>query len=139
MNPQPKKQRVVLWWVSGIAALMAVALCGTLAWKHTMLGLRVAFASDQFAVFEEMRVRALRSVPAEAVADLRYVVDYYPSGTKQDKGSRLDRMVEQARDLTIREIICDLRSKTGEDLGEKPEKWIRKFSKSSDPLDPPSR
>lgn len=128
MNPQPKKRWAAVWWVSGIAVLVAVTLCGTLAWKHTMLGLHVAFASGQFSIFEEMRVKALKSNPTEAAGCLEYVVSYYPSGTKQDRGSHLDRMVEQARDLTIREIIRDLRSKTGEDLGEKPEEWIRKYA-----------
>lgn len=132
MNQSPKKRLSALWWVSGFAAFVAVALCGTLAWRHAMLRIQVNFADGQFSIFEEMRQRALKSDPTGAAECLEYVVFYYPSGTKQEVGSRLDRMVEQARDLTIREILRDLRSKTGEDLGDKPEEWIRKYAHSPD-------
>jgi hypothetical protein len=66
---------------------------------------------------------------AGAAESLQYVVGYYPSGSKQETGSRLDRMVEQERALATRDIIAYLRSKTGEDLGERPEAWIQKYAK----------
>jgi hypothetical protein len=60
---------------------------------------------------------------------LAYAVGYYPSGTKQETGSRLDRMVEQARTVAIYEIVAHLRARTGEDLGAGPEVWIQKYAK----------
>jgi hypothetical protein len=59
-------------------------------YEHIPLSLRVAFADDQIQIFDEMRTKALRSSPSEAVNHLEYVVSYYPSGTKQISGSRLD-------------------------------------------------
>jgi hypothetical protein len=39
---------------------------------------------------------------------LDYVANYYPSGSKQETGSRLDRMVERERLLAIRDIRSHL-------------------------------
>jgi hypothetical protein len=39
-------------------------------------------------------------------------------------------MVEQARASAIREIIAELRKKTGEDLGDDPEVWIKKYGRN---------
>ena len=91
--------------------------------------IRVALASEQTKIFDEMRTKALQSDPAEAVRCLDYVVSYYPSGTKQETGSRLDRIVERERALAARDIVTYLRTKTGEDLGDNPEVWIQKYAK----------
>ena len=69
-----------------------------------MLTIRVAFASEQTQIFEDMRAKALRSDAETAANCLRYVVWYYPSGSKQEVGSRLDRMVERSG-LGPREIL----------------------------------
>jgi hypothetical protein len=106
-----------------------IVLCGSLFWSHGSLTIRVALASEQAKIFEEMRMRALTSDPAGAAGCLEYVVSYYPSGSKQETGSRLDRMVEQARALAARDIVAYLRTKTGEDLGASPEAWIQKYAK----------
>ena len=52
----------------------------------------------------------------------------YPSGTKQETGSRLDRIVERERGVAVRDIVAHLRTKTGEDL-ESSEAWIQKYGK----------
>jgi len=74
-----------------------------------------------------MRAQATQRDPKGAAECLEYVVGYYPSGTKQERGSRLDCIVERDRAHAIRAIIECLRSKTGEDLGTSPEAWIKKF------------
>jgi hypothetical protein len=76
-----------------------------------------------------MRVQALQSDAAGAAGCLGYVVGYYPTGTKQTTGSRLDRIVERERTIAERDIIAYLRAKTGEDLGLNPEVWIGKYAK----------
>ena len=113
----------------GVACVGLLVLCGSLSWSHGWLTIRVAWASEQTKIFEEMRTRALKSDPAGAAGYLEYVVGYYPSGSKQETGSRLDRIVERERALAVRDIVAYLRTKTGEDLGERPEVWIRKYSK----------
>jgi hypothetical protein len=45
------------------------------------------------------------------VTYLEYTLSYYPSGTKQTKDSRLDQVVERARQCAEREIIAILRSR----------------------------
>jgi len=63
---------------SSISALPAALFCA-----YAPLQLRLALASEQAEVFEEMRTRALRSSAVEAAGCLDYVVNYYASGTKQ--------------------------------------------------------
>lgn len=120
-----KRLMVVLAVLCGLLALTSVALF----MGYAPLVLRVAFASEQVHIFEEMRDKAFHSDPSGAADCLVYVVNYYPSGTKQESGSRLDRMVEIARSHSVREILAYLRAKTGEDLGTEPESWINKYAK----------
>jgi hypothetical protein len=117
-----KRLTIVLSVVSA-ALLMA---CASLLWSHAWLSIRVAFASEQTRIFDEMRMQALQSDAREAARCLEYVVSYYPSGTKQETGSRLDQIVERDRSLAARDIVAHLRTQTGEDLGENPKAWIQK-------------
>ena len=96
------------------------------------MSLRLAFAEEQTQIFDEMRTKARHSPPKEAVLSLQYVVRYYPSGTKQVQGSRLDLIVERARQNAINEIIASLRTKMGRDLGDDPERWIEEFERKAE-------
>jgi len=113
----------------GVLAVALLVLSGYLFWSYGWLKVRVAFASEQTQIFEEMRTRALQSEAAGAAGCLEYVVGYYPSGSKQETGSRLDRMVERERGLAVRDIVAYLRTKTNEDLGASPEAWIQKYAR----------
>lgn len=112
----------------GVACVGLLALCGGLFWRHGSLTMRLAWASEQTQIFDEMRTRALQASPSDAAGCLKYVVHYYESGSKQQTDSRLDRMVERERRRATRDIIAYLRSKTGQDLGESPEAWIQKYA-----------
>ena len=68
-------------------------------------------------------------LPSRNHAKRYNVVGYYPSGSKQEAGFRLDRMVELERTAAARDIVAYLRTKTGEDLGTSPEAWIQKYAK----------
>lgn len=114
--------------VLSVALLLVLALAAKLFWDTGMLQVQVAFASEQTGIFDSMRTQALSSDAAGAAGSLEYVVHYYPSGTKQVAGSRLDGVVERARADAVRAIIAHLRTKTGEDLGDDPEKWIQKYA-----------
>lgn len=113
--------------VLSLASVGLLVLCGWLFWTRGWLGIQVAFASEQTQTFDEMRTQALTTDPAGAAACLAYVIHYYPSGTKQESGSQLDRMVERERRLAARDIVAHLRASTGEDLGEDPKTWIQKY------------
>ena len=111
-------------------AILCVALLGIsglLFWNYGMLKIRVAFADEQTRIFDDMRATALRSDAKGAAQCLAYVVSYYPSGSKQETGSRLDTIVERERESAEREIINYLHAKTGENLGTSPDAWIRKY------------
>ena len=112
----------------GIACFVLLALSGWLFWNDGWLTIHVAYASEQAQIFEDMRAKALKSGITEAADCLRYVVFYYPSGTKQEAGSKLDRIVERERDNAARAIISYLRARTNEDLGDDPENWIKKYA-----------
>jgi hypothetical protein len=106
-----------------------LGLCAKCWWDHGWLSVRVAFAEEQTAIFEEMREKAASADPTKAIGYLEYAVNYYPSGSKQVAGSSLDHMVERARRSAVREMIADLRRKSGEDLGDDPKRWIAHFQK----------
>jgi len=85
-------------------------------------------ADEQTENFDASRVQALQfTEPHDIASSLTFVVYYYPSGTKQLVGSRLDRVVERHRTAVVRDIIAHLRLITKLDLGENPEAWIEKY------------
>src|SRR5215831_4798936 len=114
MSPAGYKRMTI---ILGVVCLCLLAWCGALLWNQGWLSIRVALASEQTRIFDEMRAKALKSDAAGAAGCLQYVVSYYPSGTKQETGSRLDQIVERERALAIRDIVAYLRTKTGDDLG----------------------
>ena len=115
--------------VLGVLCGLLAFLCATLFIEHTVTKLTVAFVSEQVHTFDEMLDKALHSDASGAAGCLEYVVGYYPSGTKQAPGSRLDRLVESARLQSVREIVAYLLSKTSKDLGTDPEPWIKKYAR----------
>ncbi len=114
--------------MSVISVVLLAATC-KFFWDWASLHVRVAFASEQTEIFEEQRHSALTADPLGAALELEYIVGYYPSGTKQIAGSRLDQIVERQRRRAAMDIIAYLRAKTGEDLGDDPQKWIQKYAK----------
>ena len=104
--------------------MLLLVISVLLAFNYGSLKLRVAFAHGQIDVFDSMRSKAMNGTPAQAAGYLEYAANYYPSGTKQVPGSRLDVIVETARSNAVREIIGYLRQKTGKDFGDEAQKWI---------------
>ena len=113
----------------GALCVALVVLYGFLFWSYGWLKISVAFAGEQSQISDEMRIRAIQSDTTNATRCLEYVINYYPSGTKQLAGSRLDRMVERERAVAVNAIMNYLHDKTGDDLGAKPEAWIQRYAK----------
>ena len=132
MTPTDDKPSVLksLGIFLAIAGWLAFAALGV---NHIMRSVRGAFAREQIGIFDEARLNASRAGVRDAAEALSYLVGYYPSGTKQEAGSDLDFCVEYARAAAMREIIGRLRGLTGEDLGERPEPWIRRFAGNQAP------
>jgi len=112
-----------------VVCIGTMVLYSCLFWNYARLKIQVALASDQTRIFEQMRVQAIQSDPSGAAGCLEYVVSYYPSGSKHETGSLLDVIVERERVFAERAIVAYLRTKTDQDLGERPEVWIQKYAK----------
>jgi hypothetical protein len=110
---------------AGVILLISFAACRQ--FESISTGVRIRFADDQTAIFEQMRSMVEGSDAAKAADYLSYTLDYYPSGTKQAAGSPLDRVVERARRSALREMIALLRTKTGQDFGDEPRRWIEEL------------
>ena len=113
-----------------------VVLIAIVTWQFAAgvwASIQLSFAVEQTEVISEMVEKAseaLRREPPDvkaAVGFLEYAHRYYPSGTKQTVGSRLDRIVERSRSNAERQIIEMLRVATDTDLGPDPEAWVREF------------
>jgi hypothetical protein len=102
----------------------ALLLSGFFYWKQKN---NADFAKDEISFFEQQRKAALESDAREAATCLTYVVSNFPSSL-QPAGSALNQRVEGERGRAEQEIIACLRVKTGTDLGEAPDPWIKQYA-----------
>lgn len=90
------------------ALIIALTLTCVGLLAHIFLdSMRISFASEQVAVFHEMAFGSDVDKEISAVDREAYVARYYPSGTKQLKGSQLDSIVESARALSIKCLVLE--------------------------------
>jgi hypothetical protein len=120
--PQNTGRRPV--WVVWLGGILLVAISAFCLFERFRIGLRVAFAEEQTAIFDEMRAKIETANPENGIEFLEYAVSYFPTGTKQIMGSRLDQIVERERRSAVREMIATLRKKTGQDFGDDPQAWL---------------
>ncbi|WP_395143682.1 hypothetical protein [Armatimonas sp.] len=118
-------KRKVPWL--GILAVVNVILCSWSLVSYLHLDLRVTLANDQTWRIVKSRDQALAMKNADGVGQLQMIVNEYPSGTKQIKGSLLDKMVERQRATAVHEVLTHLRKETGKNFGDDPEVWIEKY------------
>jgi hypothetical protein len=112
-------------WTALVIALILVAL---LSVEYTKLKLDISYANEQIAIFVASKnSSASMTNPKKLAGLLDYLVRYYPSGTKQEKGTQLDRIVEEMRFIVIASIISRLRTTTGVDHGNDPQLWIDEY------------
>jgi hypothetical protein len=104
---------------------LTVCFGGVYFIRHGLLTVRVAFAEEQLGVFRDMVAKAKGGSQEDCLESLQQTVSYYPSGTKQRKGTKLDTMVEQARRDAVMAIIESLRRVSPTDLGPEPEAWLK--------------
>jgi hypothetical protein len=87
MNDKPDRKRFsrtprsTFWAIGGL--LLLAALVGYLLFENFEIHVRVSFAEEQTGIFEEMCQKANTSDPVRAAECLQYVLEYYPSGSKQ--------------------------------------------------------
>lgn len=123
-------------------AAVLVVLVGVVVWQYVdgaWTSIQLAFADEQTEIFSEMAGKASEAIRRDppdlkaAVEYLEYAHGYYPSGTKQSSGSRLDGIVERSRLLAELRIIEMLRLATDTDLGTDPQDWIREYGNRAVP------
>lgn len=90
------------------ALIIALTIACVGLFAHILLdSMRVSFASEQVAVFHAMAFGSDGDKKISAADREAYVTRYYPSGTKQLKGSQLDSIVESARALSIKCLVLE--------------------------------
>ena len=113
-----------------ILALLLIATLLAVAWHLAMKwAIQQADERDSWGAivgYGRSRDQALRSEPGVAAQEL-YIIACVPP-RRTNSPSPLLRMVERERERDIRDVIAYLRTKTGEDLGSDPAKWIEKYS-----------
>lgn len=112
-----------------VLSLILLALVVWLFADSAILRVRVVMADGDTNIHAQMvdDARATKD-PVKAAQCLSYLVNHYPSGSKQVAGSKLDRVVERCRRSSALAIIAHLRVITGKELGDKPEPWIEQFA-----------
>jgi uncharacterized protein YijF (DUF1287 family) len=110
-------------WIIAVAVVVILLGFGFCLISRIRTSMQIALADEQTAIFDQMRSQTAEAAAVD-VRYLEYALWYYPSGTKQTKGSGLDRVVERARQCAVREIIEILRSRTRKDFGDDPRRWI---------------
>ena len=70
------------------------------------------------------------SVGAKSLAAAPQGTHYYVT--------QLQRMVARERAAAIKDLIAHLRTKTGQDLGDDPQKWIKEFANKKYPRERPT-
>jgi hypothetical protein len=75
--------------------------------------------------YEEQRLEAVKGDLHRAAKSLNAVAEYKPLKVPAD--GELGRALKLVRRGAIREIIARMRALSGEDLGDDPEPWIKKY------------
>jgi hypothetical protein len=85
---------------------MLILVLGCLGWANYLtLYVQLSLGEDQISYFAEAVDKATREGKVEQIPTYIVAVqNYYPSGTKQRTGSRVDRVVELARRLAIQQL-----------------------------------
>jgi hypothetical protein len=114
--------------LAACAALAGLVCTLYFATRYEALRLDLAYAVGQVRVFDGVTTSCQTETDPHKIAEsLQYVVNYYPSGARQRKGSSLDAIVESSRSAAVRAIIARLRATTGADEGASPEPWIKRY------------
>lgn len=119
-------------WLAIICAVLLVSMAYLLT-RPTTWRADLYYAFDIVESFGEKAARASKASTSEACEILWEL--HYPSfdwsGKQRPFQGRLDNFVEGQRRRAVAEVIRYLRTKTGDDLGSDPEKWLLKYGSQS--------
>ncbi len=118
-------------WFLSVLSLVTAALAGYWFGRHSWLHAPAARAEERTRMLEECRTKAFQSKhPEEIVELMQAALSYYPSDFRPMNGSHLDGMVVRAQRLAVDDMIRHLTLTTGLDLGDDPQTWIQRFSRT---------
>jgi|SRR3954466_8232538 hypothetical protein len=109
-----------------LSLVLLVLLLVTLGQKNRYR-VDVRYAHDIVGGFQNWRDLALRGEPPEATSYLEQLA--FPEGQPSPFSGSLSYFVETERRRAVKDVIVYLRAKTGKDLGEKPEAWIKEYGR----------
>lgn len=93
------KQKLLI--VALLASLVALGVC---FFELTRLSLEVVFVSGHVEIIFDAEQRALSGSSEEALLEIDYIKEYYPSGTRLRKGGKMDRTLELVRSNVCQHI-----------------------------------
>jgi len=108
-----------------------MVLIGYLFTRLSKITIESAIACQQIQLFFESENRAVKGTTAENLQELEFVTNYYPSGSRLEKGGRFDRLVESARAEVAAHIISHIEFLTGNNLGNDPVEVIKFLNNNS--------
>lgn len=100
---------VLLYWALAGLSVLCIALFIHVA----LIELRISFATDQVEMFHSLTIESHENTEESIKQREEYIIGYYPSGTKQQPGSKLDKVVENARKLSLKCIAYERRQTGG--------------------------
>ncbi len=115
-------KRLTLLLAAVIVVLLGLFLCFTCKLQVERVQQRSIF--NMIYAFDRERFMAVHAEPKQAV-DILYSLDSSPDTNT----SYFAKIYEIERAAVIRDIIVYLRQKTGEDFGDDPKKWIKRYDK----------
>jgi len=94
--------------------------------SRVLLKMSIDDAENQVSSF----VLPVSTNEQDLISFLEVIANYYPSGTKHERGSSLDNIVESARSNAITCVIERLRVVTKTNYGDGAQAWIDGYEKS---------
>ena len=109
-----------------VAVVVLLGCVWHLLWKCSLLRMDTRGAWGLIMEYEKER----GSLSAMDIQDMAAYLDAISHASLNASDPYLSKIMQRERARAVQGVIQDLRKKTGEDLGEDPEAWIRKYYRS---------
>ena len=106
-----------------LTTVLSIAGAARLGWKWSRDKVDIGAALRVMSEYDKTRNRLNKMAVDETISYLELVE--HTSLAAQNKS--VTTILERERARMIRDVVGSLRTKTGEDLGESPDKWIQKY------------
>jgi hypothetical protein len=94
----------IIKYVLGVLLFASLTSNVVFAFLHFKQDIHLSMAREQMQVFFGFVRRAEATTAGEAKSIRKSIIEYYPSGSKQVKGSSVDVLVELAREHAVNDI-----------------------------------